>query len=157
MIIDLNELNYKDEILIDLKVEKDDRLDKRILDLKDTTLKGKIYTNDYNTYINLNIKGIMHLEDSITLEPIEYPFSIEIDDNLEEIKENFTSCFDNLKNTLDILEFLWENIVLEVPIGYTHNEDAKMSGNGWELGEYDNNTGIDPRLEKLKELLKGDD
>ena len=135
MIIDLNELNYKDEILIDLKVEKDDRLDKRILDLKDTTLKGRIYTNDYNTYINLNVEGIMYLEDSITLQPIEYPFSIEIDDNLEEIKENFTSCFDNLKNTLDILEFLWENIVLEVPIRVVSKDikPSNTSGDGWEL------------------------
>jgi uncharacterized metal-binding protein YceD (DUF177 family) len=157
MIIDLNELNYKDEIDINLSVSKDERLDKRVIDLKSANVVGKIYSSDYNTYINLSFKGIMIIEDSITLEPLEYPFNIEIDNNLEEIKENYPSCFDNLKNTLDILEFLWENIVLEVPTRYTQNEDAKMSGNGWELGKNENNTGIDPRLEKLKELLKGDD
>ena len=32
-----------------------------------------------------------------------------------------------------------------------------MSGNGWQLKNSDNIDGCDPRLEKLKELLKGDD
>lgn len=157
MIIDLNVLNFKDEILIDFDLIKDDRLDSRIKDLKDTHVYGSLYNRDYNIYMKLKCKGIMKLEDSISLDIIDYPFTIELDDNLEEFKENFTTCFDFSKNTLDILEFLWENIELEVPISYSLKSDAKMSGNGWELGENDNNTGIDPRLEKLKELLKGDD
>ena len=62
--------------------------------------------------INCKIKGNMLIEDSISLEPIEYPFSIEYDDIIEE------NCKKN-ENTLDIFSFLWENIVLEVPLQFT--------------------------------------
>ena len=45
----------------------------------------------------------------------------------------FTACQN--KNSLDILPFLWENVVSEVPIRVV-KEGAKASdvqGNGWEL------------------------
>ena len=38
------------------------------------------------------------------------------------------------KNTLDIFLFLWENIVLEVPLQFTKVEDlSKFHGDGWKL------------------------
>ena len=38
------------------------------------------------------------------------------------------------KNTLDIFSFLWENIVLEVPLQFTKVEDlSKFHGDGWRL------------------------
>ena len=56
----------------------------------------------------------MMITDAITTESVPYGFEIEI----EEILEN------SLK-TLDLIEFLWHYIVLEIPIRYT-TSDTKV-------------------------------
>ena len=69
----------------------------------------------------------MKLLDSISLDLIDYDFSIEYDDFLEE-------NFKNNENSLDIFEFLWENIELEVPIKFTKVENYdKFSNKDWKL------------------------
>ncbi len=160
MLIKLNELNYQKEINIDYEVFKDDDLDKRIIDLKNSRVVGRIYLNSNND-INMELKfvGTMIIKDSITLEDIPYDFSINIEENLESIEENYDNCYENVQNTLDLKQLLWQNIVLEVPISYSLNGDANLKGNGWELVNEDNKTvdSIDPRLKKLEDLLKGDD
>ena len=160
MLIKLNELNYQKEINIDYEVFKDDDLDKRIIDLKNSRVVGRIYLNSNNDInIELNFIGTMIIKDSITLEDIPYDFSINIEENLESIEENYDNCYENIQNTLDLKQLLWQNIVLEVPISYSLNGDANLKGNGWELVNEDNKTvdSIDPRLKKLEDLLKGDD
>ena len=160
MIIDLNELNYKKEININYEVFKDDDLDKRILDLKDAKVEGIIYKDDNNDiHLDLIFKGTMILEDSITLDEVPYDFEIKIEENTTSLEENYHDCYENVKNILDLKQFLWQNIVLEVPISYTLNNDANLKGNGWELKNDDNKIldEIDPRLKKLENLLKGDD
>ncbi len=160
MLIKLNELNYQKEINIDYEVFKNDDLDKRIIDLKNSRVVGRIYLNSNNDInIELNFRGTMIIKDSITLEDIPYDFSINIEENLESIEENYDNCYENIQNILDLKQLLWQNIVLEVPISYSINGDANLKGNGWELVNEDNKTvdSIDPRLKKLEDLLKGDD
>ena len=99
--------------------------------------------------INCKIKGNMLIEDSISLEPIEYPFSIEYDDIIEE------NCKKN-ENTLDIFSFLWENIVLEVPLQFTKVQDfSKFKGDGWKLVSEneltENNNPFSELLDNMKE------
>lgn len=158
MIINLNELNIKDEILIDEQVFKNDRLDKRIYELENAFVKGKV-CNDITGEIVLccQFKGTMFIEDSISLEIIPYDFDMNILENLNDIKENYKESYDFSKNTLDLINVLWQNIVLEVPISYTKVIDANLKGNGWELKMQEESVGIDPRLKKLEDLLKGDD
>ncbi|MGN1000380.1 MAG: hypothetical protein ACI4OG_00390, partial [Bacilli bacterium] len=37
-------------------------------------------------------------------------------------------------NTIDILDILWQNIVLEIPLKYTLVEDlSKYQGDGWKV------------------------
>ena len=105
--------------------------------------------------INLDVNGTMKLIDAVTNEPIKYPFSFQIDEILEENDENLTKYFEKSQNILDIIEFLWENIVLEVPIRVTNLTNAHLKGNGWELNSKEDNDGVDPRFEKLNELFKG--
>ena len=82
---------------------------------------------DYEDYIECTIEGTMMIADSISLEKISYPFQIEYNDFLSE------NCINN-KNTLDIFLFLWENIVLEVPLYFTKvNDISKFHGDGWKL------------------------
>ena len=105
-----------------------------ILDLNDIQVVGKIYRSvsedeidELENYIDCTINGIMTIKDSISLEPVEYNFSIEYDDIIEE------NCKKN-ENILDIFQFLWENIVLEIPLQFTKVEDlSKFHGDGWRL------------------------
>ena len=99
--------------------------------------------------INCKIEGNMIIEDSISLEPVQYPFSINYDEIIEE------NCKKN-ENTLDIFSFLWENIVLEVPLQFTKVEDfSKFRGDGWKLVSEneltENNNPFSELLDKMKE------
>ncbi len=162
MIINLDELNTKDYIDINYKVEKDEYIDKRIYDLKDGLVKGKVYQNSNSDIIlDCIFTGSMIIEDSITLDLVPYHFQINIEENLDNLVENYEDCYENAQNTLDLKTILWQNIVLEVPISYTLCKDANIKGNGWELksetSEVQGTKQIDPRLKKLEDLLKGDD
>ena len=158
MIFNLNELNIKNEIIINEKVEKNDLLDKRIYDLKNGVVIGKIYVDSTNDIIlDCKFSGTMFIEDSISLDSVPYDFEIDIEEKLEDIIENYQDCYVFSKNTLDLIKVLWQNIVLEVPISYTKVVDANLKGNGWELKTQEKSEDIDPRLKKLEDLLKGDD
>ena len=71
------------------------------------------------------------------------------------IQRTYAKYFEKNQNILDIIEFLWENIVLEVPISYTNASGTHLSGQGWELNSKNEDDGLDPRFEKLNELFKG--
>ena len=75
----------------------------------------------------------MWLNDSITFEEIPYDFDFNIEDIINENDDYYANFFKNNKNILDIKEILWENIVLEVPISFTKEENTTLKGNGWEL------------------------
>jgi len=102
-----------------------------IVDLKDVYIDGELeidYEDD--VYLTANLNGTMVLKDAYTLEPIDYPFDIDIDENIGKYEDFYSKN----KNTLDILPFLWENIVSEVPIRYTKSDKApELKGDGWSL------------------------
>ena len=118
MTIDLNELLYKDEIEIDetINYSKEYLENTDILKLDNVKIIGTI-KKDYeeNTVFLGNLKGVMYLTDAITLDSVPYEFEVEI----EEILEN------SLK-TLDLIEFLWHYIVLEIPIRYTTSDISEL-------------------------------
>lgn len=103
-----------------------------IVRLNDIKVTGKIVRREnddleLDDYIICDINGSMVLHDSISLDEVDYPFSIEYDDF---IPENCKKC----ENILDIFQFLCENIVLEVPLQFTKVEDlSKFHGDGWKL------------------------
>ena len=106
---------------------------------KNTSIKGldEVKVNGTIKYnaadeiqINLDVNGNMKLIDAVTNELIKYPFSFQIDEILEENNENLTKYFEKSQNILDIIEFLWENIVLEVPIRVTNTTGVHLKGQG---------------------------
>ena len=98
-----------------------------VLALDNIEVKGIITKEEDELYVKMQINGVMLLKHSISLEPVEYPFSLEYDDFLEENYKNY-------ENTLDIFQFLWENIVLEVPLQFTKVKDfSEYKGDGWKL------------------------
>ena len=154
MKINLNMLPYKinEEVTIPESFYKNTDI-KKIDKLK---VEGIIkYNSADEVEAILNVEGSMTLVDAITNEPIEYPLNIEIAENIEEFNEDLTKNYEKNQNTLDIIEFLWENIVLEVPIRITNEAGVQKSGDGWELNGKSNAENIDPRFEKLSVLFKG--
>lgn len=136
MEIDLSLLHSNTVPFIDISgtysIEKEYYKNSDIIALDDIKVVGKITRKENDDfeledYVNCEIKGDMVIKDSISLEEVNYPFSIEYDDFLEE------NCIKS-KNILDIFQFLWENIVLEVPLQFTKVEDlSKFHGDGWKL------------------------
>lgn len=132
MLLDLSALhsNVIDKITIDEIVsfphewlENSD-----IIRLDNLIVKGNIKRNSaLEDEIHLAVSGEMVLEDSISLEEVNYPFSFELDKILEENDKKD-------ENTLDIMSILWENIILEIPLKFTKVEDlSKFHGDGWKL------------------------
>ena len=152
MIIDLRQVTNKPYLINETVLFPQDYYEgTEIRALKDVKVEGYLQLNyEENIEYNFNIKGIMVLPNSFTLEDYEYKFEA----NVDEIVNESDIFYDKLKNTLDIMEILWQNIVLEVPIqvGESNNEPIK-SGEGWELVSEDTKK-IDPRLAPLQELLK---
>lgn len=149
MEIDLNELNIKPEIDIDTKVKfEEENLKKAgILNMDEVNIKGKITENLDEYLLKLNINGKMILPCNLTLEPVDYPFNIEIEENLNEIATNS-------KKTIDILPIIWENILMEIPMKIVSPKakNMKTKGEGWELITDSEDKG-NHSLAKLKDLL----
>ena len=155
MQIDLSKLNINGKIIIDELLTIDSEIYKNtsIKELKPVKVTGKIFYNISDEIeLDVNVEGTMILEDSVTLKPIDYPYSININEIISESNEDIKEYYQNSKNILDIMPILWQNIVLEVPISITKEKDAHLSGEGWELNnEKENN--IDPRMAELSKLL----
>jgi len=132
MIIDITLLNQnlKEEIEIEEKFEIPEKYleTTEIQDLNNLEVNGKIFLDESRLpVLKCRLSGVMSLLDSLSLEVVEYPFQVEIEENLKEIDENF-------ENTLDILDVLWQNIVLEVPLRFTTVTDySKLCGDGWRV------------------------
>lgn len=136
-IIDLSLLhsNTVETISIDEDIVFDEEIYKKtdIQGFNFIHIKGFIKrSTEDDDLINLDVVGEMVLLDSISSEEVNYPFSFKIEGSLTEI-------LGNCPNTIDILELLWENIVLEVPLKFTTVEDfSEFQGDGWKLvSEYD--------------------
>ena len=114
--------------------------------LDNIKVEGKLYYDpEDNLYADVVISGNMVLADDISLEEVLYPFSIEYNDILDEnLKNN--------QNTLDLFEFLWENIVLEVPLKFTKVTNlSEFHGDGWKLISEDE---ISNKNNPFSDLLK---
>ncbi|MBQ6494699.1 MAG: DUF177 domain-containing protein [Bacilli bacterium] len=140
MIIDLTSLitNSKSQITFDIDVSFADELlnDTNIKKINNSKFIGKIkklYSDEFE--ISGILSGTMILPDDITLEDTKYNFNTEIE---EKFIENDTSIDNNLKiiqNKLDITDFLWQNILVEIPMKIVNkkNENLTIQGNGWRL------------------------
>lgn len=155
MQIDLNKI--RDILIINQEYNFDESYYKNtsIKKLLKVMFNGKIYY-DYENNLKLEgiCNGIMILPDSITLDDIEYQFSFEIDYVIDKNNDEINNYLENVKNTLDIMGILWQNIVLEVPMRITNSNinDINTSGEGWNIIN-EKEKEIDPRLAKLNELI----
>lgn len=134
MKLDLNYLNRfsKLEIDEDVIINNDIYKDTDIRDLKGVHVNGLVSIDyDDNVNLELNLSGTMTLPCALTLQDVEYKFDTVIEESLG----NFEEIYKNNKNSLEISEILWENIVLEIPIRVVAEcvKPSNTSGDGWEL------------------------
>ena len=152
MEFDLNVLNIKPKIIVDTKVTFPKEILKKagILSMDEVEVKGEITSDIGEYFLNISLKGKMVLPCSLTLEPVDYPFTLEIDENLNELMENFKKS----QKTIDILPIIWENILMEIPMKVVspNAKNIKTKGDGWELITDSEDKG-NHSLAKLKDLL----
>ena len=105
-----------------------------LLKLDNVKINGELFKNSLgNIELDCSVEGVMQLPCAITLSPVDYPFSLNISDEVEtlfnEIGENQT----NFQNTIDIFPIIWENILMEIPTRVVSDDakDVNMSGDGW--------------------------
>lgn len=158
--IDLSKVNSENSIVIDTTLSfKDEYIGNTpIKKLDDVGVKGKIYYSvTEEIIIDVIAKGEMVLLDAITLEEINYPFEIHIEEVINENNDNFEEYSINLTNSLDIMSFLWQNIVLEVPIRIKkdENENVSLKGEGWELVD-ENTKKVNPSISPFAALLESE-
>ena len=125
-----------------------------LLKLDNIKVEGEILKNGLgNIELNLDVEGIMVLPCAMTLKPVNYPFSVQISGEIEELMENFDEISTNFQNSIDILPIIWENILMEIPMRVVSDEaknsDMKMEGEGWKFV-----TEEEEKTSPLSELLE---
>ncbi len=129
----------------------------KIVDISDIDLSFAISRNlSQEDILFLKARGELYLVDAKTLQVVSYPFQVEFEEKIDENNDFFAKNLENSKNTLDIIEILWENIVLEIPISYSTSEEALKPDtlDGWTVAkEGEKKEEVDPRLAPLLGLL----
>lgn len=146
-------------IPLDIKYSfnKEELLGTDLIELNDVSIKGEITKNNRNELlINCEVNGVMVLPCSITLEPVNYPFSVIIDGNLEEMLEEINENSQKIENSIDIFPIIWENVLMEIPMKVVSEKakNLKLEGDGWKLITDDKKEEINPEFEKLNQLLE---
>lgn len=134
MKVDLCKLNNYNHIPINEKLifpkEMLEGMD--IRSINDAEATGEILIDEEdNIILDLEVKGTFILPCAVTLEDVSYDFSVNFSENLG----NFNDFYNNKQKSLEILPFIWENIVSEVPIRVVKEgvKNINTHGNGWEL------------------------
>ena len=109
-----------------------------LLKLEDVKVVGELFKNSLgNIELNVDVDGVMVLPCAITLKPVDYPFSLTISGEIDELMEDLEENKRNFQNTIDILPIIWENILMEIPMRVVSNEardkDINLSGDGWKF------------------------
>ena len=83
---------------------------------------------EVNSELHLNVSGEFSIPCAITLDDVIVPFNTLIEEEIDQNKLN-DEFF------LDLLDVLWENIVLEIPVRVVKEgvKSEDLHGEGWEL------------------------
>lgn len=131
MKIDLRQLYARDKLVIDDEVIIPCEYYKNagVRNLSKVKVNGEVLVNyEENIELHLNVSGEFIIPCAITLDDVNVPFNTIID---EEIDQNRL----NNEFFLDLLDILWENIVLEIPVRVVKEgvKSKDLQGEGWEL------------------------
>ena len=134
--------------------------------LKDVRVQGsaQFFANEEHLLVNFTVEGVMILPCALTNVDVDYPFSEEREVLFSFVKEKDEDdeIIEAKKGIADLMPVIFETIICEVPLKVVSpNATILRKGDGWELiSEEDlanQEEEFDPRLAKLRELLKNDD
>lgn len=94
-----------------------------ILDISEINVKGsarRLYDDRYE--FTLNITGNLVLEDARTLEPVAYPIDLDVIETFDRVVGEEEDVRYIEKNTIDLKDIVWENILLEKPIRFVKED-----------------------------------
>ena len=133
MVVDLRKLYTNTSISIEeeLIIPEEYYKPLDIIRMNPVSITGIISINSMDEIeLDLLIEGVFILPCVRTREEVEYPFNITLNDTVVEKP---------LKNQINLalLDVLWENIVLEVPIKVVKDGiiNNTLKGEGWQLEE----------------------
>lgn len=90
----------------------DDIISSTLFNVKGTV--HHLYDDRYE--FNLNIKGELTLQDARTLDPVAYPIDLNVIEVFDKVASDDEDVRIIEKNTIDLYDVVWENILLEKPI-----------------------------------------
>ena len=146
MNIDITKLRSNYEKLINIDEEINNITEglegtdiKKIKNLKINGYIDRDVLDEYHIY--LKIEGTLILECAITLKDVEYPISVEIDDNYEDLMAEIGENVKNITNSLDIWPIVWHDVLLVVPMRVVSPgaEVEITKGEGWKFIRSENN------------------
>ena len=135
------------------ELTKEDLVGSDLLDLKNLKVVGSLARLADDIYdFHATISGVMVLPCAITLKPVDYPFRVEVNDDLVELLEEID---EKVANRLDIFPIVWENVLMEIPskVVSPDAKDYKPKGDGWRLIT-DDDKDENNALSSLKDLLE---
>lgn len=121
----LNKLSIDEEVIIPEEYYKN----AGVRSLSKVKVNGDVTVNyEENIELHLNVSGEFIIPCAVTLDDVIVPFNTLIE---EEIVQNKL----NDEFFLDLLDVLWENIVLEIPVRVVKEgvKSEDLHGEGWEL------------------------
>ncbi len=134
----LDEIPFNNSLTIDESYIKTTEI-RRLSEIK---IKG-IFKREMDNLIilEMSIEGTMILPCSVSLVDVPYPFSLEIYEAIDTEAKESEEYLKIVKNSIDILPLIWQNIVLEIPLKVVSpNLDRNnLKGEGWKLVDEDEN------------------
>ena len=121
----LNKLSIDEEVIIPEEYYKN----AGVRSLSKVKVNGDVTVNYEETIeLHLNVSGEFIIPCAITLDDVIVPFNTFIEEEIDQNKLN-DEFF------LDLLDVLWENIVLEIPVRVVKEgvKSEDLHGEGWEL------------------------
>ena len=121
----LNKLSIDEEVVIPEEYYKN----AGVRSLSKVKVNGDVTVNyEENIELHLNVSGEFIIPCAITLDDVIVPFNTFIEEEIDQNKLN-DEFF------LDLLDVLWENIVLEIPVRVVKEgvKSEDLHGEGWEL------------------------
>lgn len=121
----LNKLSIDEEVIIPEEYYKN----AGVRSLSKVKVNGDVTVNyEENIELHLNVSGEFIIPCAITLDDVIVPFNTLIEEEIDQNKLN-DEFF------LDLLDVLWENIVLEIPVRVVKEgvKSEDLHGEGWEL------------------------
>ena len=158
--IDITELltSQVDSILIDetITIPSEYLENTEIRKISDVIVKGKVYYEDLEYQVSLNIKCDLVLPCSVSLKDVDYKIDININEIISEDDEKVEKNDKIVNNCIDLLSIVWQNILVEIPLRVVSPDvkEENIYKDGWKfITNEEENEEIDPRLSKLKDFL----